>query len=348
LENSVIYTYLPTSYQNLGVPYLINANFITDAGRQQLQKDSEWNKLIFREAPRLFLKWVATLSHRHREYYKILPQRRAKVLDELTGVFFNSLSAAIREIPFLPSAQTLDKTLLVSDAYIDRIEFAEVFGSKKFLSCVNELSGHRYDENSKVFDVDSSILTSCGVKIFESADVMRLLINGKVLEGISAVENFKLISFLRRRITSPEDIEALGPVAFLLDDTNSLGAASDLSLPSSFKDQNEVAGNVRTLNASLYEKLKDTDELRWLHENFGLREMSNLGFVEYILKHPDYVNVDNAIAVGRFIFQAWKKENALERIEIAKNIKRVKFLTTKRELKPIVNLYHCHPMRQCA
>ena len=28
-------------------PFLVNANFITDAGRQQLHKDSEWNKLIF-------------------------------------------------------------------------------------------------------------------------------------------------------------------------------------------------------------------------------------------------------------------------------------------------------------
>lgn len=49
LEHAVVYTYLPTSFcfGSEGFPFLVNANFITDAGRQQLHKDSEWNKLIF-------------------------------------------------------------------------------------------------------------------------------------------------------------------------------------------------------------------------------------------------------------------------------------------------------------
>ena len=52
-EDAVIYTYLPTSFKfgNEGFPFLVNANFITDAGRQQLHKDSEWNKLIFSKMP---------------------------------------------------------------------------------------------------------------------------------------------------------------------------------------------------------------------------------------------------------------------------------------------------------
>ena len=339
LENSVVYTYLPTSYGSLGVPYLINANFLTDAGRQQLQKDSEWNKLIFREAPRLFLKWVSTISHEHPEYYKILPKKHARLFDELSGVFFDSLSDAIRAIAFLPSVRVSSKTVLVSDAYIDRIGLTKVFGAEKILSCANKLFDRKYNAEGEVPDVDSSILSDYGVKIFSARELLQLLIDGRLLTDITVEDNFKLISFLRKQITSEEEIECLRHVAFLLDDTNNLCVAQDLSLPSDFKSQNASAKDVRTLNESLYEKLKGTEELRWLRANFGIKEMSNFGFVEYILAHPDYVTIDNAISVGRFVFQAWKKENFLGRSDVAESFKKVLFLTNAGELKPIVNLY---------
>ena len=46
MRDAVVYTYLPTSFKfgDEGLPFLVNANFITDAGRQQLHKDSAWNK----------------------------------------------------------------------------------------------------------------------------------------------------------------------------------------------------------------------------------------------------------------------------------------------------------------
>lgn len=339
LEKSVVYTYLPTSYGSLGVPYLINANFLTDAGRQQLQKDSEWNKLIFREAPRLFLKWVSTISHKHPEYYKILPKRKARIPDELSCIFFNSLSEAIKDIAFLPSVRVSGKTVLVSDAYIDRIGLSKVFGVEKFLSCVNKCFNRNYDEDGEVADVDSAILSEYGVKIFATREVLQLLMDGRILTDITADENFKLVEFLRKHITSHEEIEDLGPVAFLLDDTNRLCVARDLCLPSEFKSQNAPAKDVRTLNESLYETLKDKEELRWLRFNFGIKEMSNFGFVEYILDRPGYVTIDNAISLGRFLFRVWKKENFLDRSDFAEKMKSVMFLTKTGELKPIVNLY---------
>lgn len=53
LKNTSVFTFLPTSYRALRQPFLINSNFITDAGRQQLHQESEWNKLIFSKIPEL-------------------------------------------------------------------------------------------------------------------------------------------------------------------------------------------------------------------------------------------------------------------------------------------------------
>ena len=43
LKDTSVFTFLPTSYRALQQPFLINSNFITDAGRQQLHQESEWN-----------------------------------------------------------------------------------------------------------------------------------------------------------------------------------------------------------------------------------------------------------------------------------------------------------------
>lgn len=65
-DNAVIYTYLPTSYSfGEGFPFLVNANFITDEGRQHLDVDAEWNKVIVSKIPEEYLKWVATFSKKH-------------------------------------------------------------------------------------------------------------------------------------------------------------------------------------------------------------------------------------------------------------------------------------------
>ena len=52
-----MYTYLPTSF-SFGLNFIVNANFITDAGRQQIVKDCTWNESIFAHIPGCYLKWI--------------------------------------------------------------------------------------------------------------------------------------------------------------------------------------------------------------------------------------------------------------------------------------------------
>lgn len=72
IKNSVVYTYLPTSV-SMGLPFLVNANFITDAGRQQLHINSEWNKFLVSKIPGEFLMWVSTLSRANENFIDVLP-----------------------------------------------------------------------------------------------------------------------------------------------------------------------------------------------------------------------------------------------------------------------------------
>ena len=55
--NRLIFTYLPTSI-NYNLPFLVNASFLTDAGRQHLHYDSFWNKWLFAQMPVLYFKTI--------------------------------------------------------------------------------------------------------------------------------------------------------------------------------------------------------------------------------------------------------------------------------------------------
>lgn len=49
-DKRLLFTYLPTSI-NYNFPFLINANFLTDAGRQNIHLDLEWNQWLFNQIP---------------------------------------------------------------------------------------------------------------------------------------------------------------------------------------------------------------------------------------------------------------------------------------------------------
>lgn len=66
-KNSLIFTYLPTSI-NYGFPFLVNASFLTDAGRQHLHQDIYWNNWLFEQIPLKFFNWVAELTHGNSKY----------------------------------------------------------------------------------------------------------------------------------------------------------------------------------------------------------------------------------------------------------------------------------------
>ena len=57
-----IFAFLPTSISKYKMPFVVNANFVTDAGRQSLHEDYVWNQWLFAEMPKHFLKWMVELA----------------------------------------------------------------------------------------------------------------------------------------------------------------------------------------------------------------------------------------------------------------------------------------------
>ena len=62
VDNSVLYTYLPTKVNDFNFPFLINADFLTTASRESIHFKNIWNRFLFSQIGKLLVDWVATLN----------------------------------------------------------------------------------------------------------------------------------------------------------------------------------------------------------------------------------------------------------------------------------------------
>ena len=347
LKNTSVFTFLPTSYRALRQPFLINSNFITDAGRQQLHQESEWNKLIFSKIPELYLKFISCISRQYSNFIEVLPTRHPDN-DTLVDVYRESLANAFNIVKFVPNING-NILLRLKDVLVDKTDLSEgVLSKYKFVSLINKACGTHYTSDSLVSDKKIIAYAHDIVRVFDSDGLKGLLMDGSLTDGIDTEGDAKLIRYVHKyckslsssSLTSNDDfIGSLKLCAFILDEDLQLQKPCDLFFPSSFKERNSQASDVSLLNDDVYDDIKgDQDILDWLY-SIGVEELSNRSFLDYVLEHPDYITLDNAIEIGIFLFDTWKTDNYLENNRYSSEIKDLCFLSKEGDLQPLCNLY---------
>ena len=322
-EESVVYTYLPTSYRfgTEGFPFLVNANFITDAGRQQLHKDSEWNKLIFSKIPSEFLTWMKELSTTHKNYWEVLPEKSYGRGNSLETIYADQMEAAINNIAFIPSLQDASRKVLVSEAFMDRMRIAEAISVDALVGHINRTYSHSFITKNQISNVwkGSKILQSYGVFIFDKQKLKGLFEDKQAFENISFELDVKLINYLfdyylQNKTEQDELVSILQSTQFLLDENNSLCLPGELFFPSSYKEQNAAADDAKILHNDIYNATSSNKQLvDWL-SLLGVEHLSDVTFIKNVICKSGYVTKENAIEVGRFLFNVNKKINLFEEI----------------------------------
>lgn len=356
MRDAVVYTYLPTSFKfgDEGLPFLVNANFITDAGRQQLHKDSAWNKLIFSRVPHEFLTWMSQISDKYPNYYEVLPKVSYGRSNPLEAAYEEGMRTAIDTVAFIPSANDPTIKLLSHQAMMDIIGISEAISTGVLLRHVNKTYGKSFDDSSFIRRVwkGSRMLKDYGVFFFDKDCLAKLFEDKECFEGIDVDLDKKLIDFLFRYYLQLRDgagksdlLETLKPVKFLLDENEELAAPEDLYFPSDYREQNEMAKDVVFLHPDLADFVKnDTAMNKWLAD-LGVSELDDITFIKDVLCKDGYVKVDNAIEVGRFLFDVNRHENIFDKIG-SYTLSKIKILTKGGTLKEAEELYfgsYYHP-----
>ena len=346
-EQSVIYTYLPTSYHfgSEGFPFLVNANFITDAGRQQLHKDSEWNKLIFSKIPYEFLSWIREISSSYKNYWEILPKKSYGRGNSLETIYADEMANAIKEIAFIPSLQNANQKVLAADAFMDRMGIADAISVDALVSHINRTYSQSFSISNQVCNIwkGSKVLSSYGVFIFDKQKLKGLFDDEKAFENITVDLSVKLINYLfeyysQNKIEQEELMSILQSTQFLLDENCCSCQPKELFFPSKYKEQNALADNAKLLHNDIYNAINsNTQIIEWL-SILGISYLSDLTFIENEICKSGYVTIENAIEVGKFLYQVYLKEDLFDSISQWK-LSYIPFLTTKGNLKSARELF---------
>ena len=334
-DESVIYTYLPTSFRfgSEGFPFLVNANFITDAGRQQLHKDSEWNKLIFSKIPSEFLLWIKEISSIYRNYWEVLPEKSYGRSNALETIYAEKMEKAISEIAFIPSLKNGMGKLLASEAFMDRMSISDSISIDALVCHINRTYTRTFDANNQIENVwkGSRILNSYGVFIFDKQKLKSLFEDECAFESIIPEFNAKLIKFLfeyysQNRSEQEELISVLQTTRFLLDDSGVLCMPNELFFPSAYKEQNDFAEDAKILDKDIYNAIDSNKQLiDWL-ALLGVESLSDITFIKKVICKSGYVIKENAIEVGRFLFAVNRKVDIFEEVG-SYYLSEIKFLT---------------------
>ena len=311
LKDAVMYTYLPTSY-SIGLSFVVNANFITDAGRQQIAKDCIWNEFIFSQIPGLYLNWVVEYVALHySDWHKVLPHY-LEFDDELSNAYSQALSDTIESVPFV---RTIDGNMvLVKNALADFIDIVSHIPHVALNDFVHNVISEDASVESLVSIEIGKALDQYGIACVKTEHAKILLEKSETyLADLSAGDMLIFLIWLKRfsETQSKGFLESLSYARILIDENNCLIEPIASFFPSEYSDKNpDITEDAKIIKQELAD-LFDEDLSSWL-KSIGAQEMSNISVIKSVICKEGYIEQNNAIKVIQFIFDSEQKEHVLD------------------------------------
>lgn len=341
VDDAVLYTYLPTSYSfGEGFPFLVNANFITDEGRQHLDVDAEWNKVLISKIPEEYFKWIASFSKNHSNYYEVLPKKSYGSTNDLLKKYEDAMKDAIKEIAFIPSSNSTN-LLKVNESIFDRMNIAEAITPQMLIAHINRIYGRQFSgENNIIKNEGSTILKSYGVFDFDKKKFKDFFEDSLAIVGIVPESDAKLINLLcdyhksLNSIECSESEQSMKETKFVLNQENTPSCPKSLSL--SALQSVDYSSDIDYIGDLVLQGLNQ-ESINWL-KNLGVSEPSDVSLVSTgKLFEKDYVTKDNAIEIGKYFFNLFKKGRLDS--SILSELGKMPMLTQKGNLKQASQLY---------
>ena len=342
VDDAVLYTYLPTSYRlGEGFPFLVNANFITDEGRQHLDVDAEWNKVLISKIPEEYLKWVASFSKKHSNYYEVLPKKSYGSTNDIFKEYENAMINALTKIAFIPSNRN-NSLLKIDEAIIDSVNFAPVAGINSFLTYINKKHSKNFTINSFINCADYQILDNFGVFRFDENKIKPYFNDNESTEIITAKRCLEFIDYFVQLSENSEFKEQITSILkdcrFLVCEDNTINQPSECYFPTEYNCENNTY--VPLIHSIIFSHIKIKNLFDWFKE-LGVENMSVSNYLFNVYCKQNYkINIDNAVEVGKIVYDAFIKGSLKDIPE--QYLKQLRFLSTKNQLYYADELYLSH------
>ena len=343
-ENRLIFTYLPTSV-NYNFPFLVNASFVTDAGRQHIHEDLKWNTWLLNQIPIKLFEWLAELTDTtfKSEILKLIPQKFTNISSKLEQSFNEGFDKALNKIAFLPNEK--NKLLKVSNTIFDETDISKFLDPKMIVDFVNSNKNTKYETSSFISKLEPvSTLFSLGVQKFDIDDLIKFLESSIFTSNHKRKENFSLITFFKKQSDSffnkderKNWNEKLRDTPFIFDNDKKLKSPKHIYFPS-IEFSNTFSDDLSVIHPKTMVEIESNPEIKQWLDDLGVKEPSDISFIEKtIIDDKDYVTKENAIAVGRYLFKAHQK-GLINNLHYHR-LKTIKILTKQNSLVNAINSY---------
>lgn len=149
VDNSVLYTYLPTKVNDFNFPFLINADFLTTASRESIHLKNIWNKFLFSQIGKLLVDWVETLNE-YEGALCVLPTKGFGENNILGYDFQNTYKDALNKRSFIKGHK--GDILPQNEIILDKTGLSNIIGKDLFCEILHTKKQLPYR------DIDSTIL----------------------------------------------------------------------------------------------------------------------------------------------------------------------------------------------
>ena len=175
ISDAVLYTYLPTKVDEFGFKFLVNADFLTTASREQIHFKNIWNRFLFTQIGNLLLDWIKGLNE-YKGALNLLPSQVEDTDNLLADDFFSSLKGSLLRTNFISGHK--GDLLSVKDIMIDRSGLSQIIGKDLFCQIVNPLKSLPLNETDNEVLKESKLIEN--IESYTTLSVLETIINNQL------------------------------------------------------------------------------------------------------------------------------------------------------------------------
>ena len=315
-DESRLYTYLPTEVKCYDFPFLVNANFLVDASREKIRVDNALNKHIFYYIGKINIVAAKEIISDIQSINDNLACVKIHyTLSESLEKSFNlGLDSVIKTIPFIKiNKSTMGK---ISEIIIDKTQWRNKF-TDDYVKLVEHLSKYKpqitYDHFIDHKEINSVILTALGVMVFDKLHAISLIKDEDFVTSLSLSDNERLLNYLFLLFKTVKgkdqffgDLQSAKVIPLESGEKESIKFVNE---PFDLEDY-EWINDVNTIDKSIFEKIKKSDEFYQWFCKLGLSKPSKLTYLENVLL-PDLDNTvtkDNHLYVVNYLFDLFSED----------------------------------------
>ena len=338
-DRSIIFTYLPTKIQ-WGLPFLVNADFLTNAAREMFHKDRIWNQWLFNTLAIKVFEWIAELANTPKYKYQItslIPKRLYGHDDILKRCFNKGRKDAIENIAFVPNEQ--GDLLRIKESFLDDIGLSEIIRRDKLIQYCNK----QYSVNLSISSfIEEKInnthkLKKIGSFVFDLDKLVHFLNREDHIKFINRKNNIDFIRFLYQNSKQQNIKLDIKTIPLILDEHEILTSPDKIyvpieSLEFSFE---ELQNCFQFIHKSVWQDICKYPEIKqWLSHELNIQEPTKKNIIEKTIL-PNIQTLSNtkekSIKLVRYLFNAYR-EGTLEESVLSK-LKFIKLIRKSEELK---------------